>query len=84
MSDDTKGEIKIEKGVPLKPIVRTKDAFPFEGMDHEDSFFVAGEGKALQVRIWNRFSYWKRATGAKGSIRVRKVDGGYRVWRVLQ
>lgn len=73
----------IEKGVPL-PIHWGRGApakYPFNSMEVGDSFFVAGgtrERNALRTA-----ASWagKRATPRK-RYAIRKVDGGYRCWRV--
>jgi hypothetical protein len=62
---------KIEKGVLL-----AKSKYPFRQMEIGDSFFVEnGNGRILRPAASNA----GLAAGRKYT--VRKVDGGYRVWR---
>lgn len=62
---------EIEKNVPL-----AMAKYPFRHMEIGDSFFIEnGNGKILRPAASN-------AGGLLGrKFTVRKVDGGYRVWR---
>ena len=67
---------EIEKNVPIdgrQPYNR----YPFGEMEVNDSFFVA-DGK--QSRLSAAATASGKTHGTK--FTVRKVDGGYRIWRI--
>jgi hypothetical protein len=65
------GEIKIEKGIPI-PTPRKK--YPFFTMKVGESFFSDKPGVANLSSIHSR--------KGKEKFTCRKVEGGWRVWRV--
>jgi hypothetical protein len=66
---------KIEKGLTM--LERKSDAYPFQQMDVGDSFYVATSSRStLQVYACREGQRLNRAYS------VRKVDGGFRVWRI--
>ena len=65
------GDIKIEKGIPL-PIPRQR--YPFATMKIGESFFSDKSG------VQNLSSIYSKKGKAK--FTCRKVEGGFRVWRV--
>lgn len=78
-------EFRIDKGIPVKRIVRGVIIYPFADMVKGDSFFVpattypayrsTSNSLHRQIRMFNnRFS-------ADPEYVVRKVDGGVRCWR---
>ena len=69
-------EFKIEKGVPIPKKGREKKVWPFDEMAVGDSFFVTAD---LHGRAQTAASWYSRRDRKK--FTVRKVDGGYRVWR---
>lgn len=72
---------KIEKGIPI-PTVGTRRKFPFAEMKIGDSFFISQiEGETNSVRSTACY-YARRNPGYK--FRVKRVEGGTRVWRVQQ
>ncbi len=68
--------IKIDKNVPIPPIVRPgrKPKYPFREMEVSDSFFVAGKIANQIVQCATRCRPKKFVT--------RKEKNGVRVWRV--
>lgn len=77
--------IEIEKNIPM-PHTRPVE-FPIVEMDIGDSFFVKCENEKIKeyktrIRIRNKI----RAEMVKHEIirnyTVRKVEGGFRVWRI--
>lgn len=69
---------EVEKGVPLTKAATTTK-YPWAEMEPGDSFFVEGGGDRRSV-VSSVASARGRRTGEKYTI--RKVDGGFRVWRV--
>lgn len=74
--------ITIDKNVPM-PEGRARSRYPYADMEVGDSFFVVTNGtdeNATARRLrGSSFTYGKKA-GSKFS--VRKMDNGFRVWRV--
>jgi hypothetical protein len=72
---------EIEKGVPLPPRIRNREAnrskYPFTRMQVGDSFFV--RGRQAMNRIRTAASWAAARHGMKFSC--HKMDGGIRVWR---
>jgi hypothetical protein len=68
-------EIKVERGVSIP--VDGNYKYPWAGMEVGDSFFIAGEAGN---RLRSAAGYSGLRNGRRYS--VRKVKGGYRVWRV--
>ena len=68
--------IEITKKVPL-PEVRSKNVYPYDEMEVEDSFYV--EGVSSQ-NICN-CNYKRNKLGDK-KFTVRKEGNGFRVWRI--
>ena len=67
----------IEKDVPISSTVGRPPKYPLRAMQPGDSFFVPlGDRKSISVSV----SRIAKETGA--IYRVRRVDGGVRVWRV--
>ena len=74
--------IEIEKGVPLPKRSRgpgrpRSGKYPFQQMEVGDSFLISNVASNSVACISGR---WAKRTGFKFS--QRKVEGGYRVWRV--
>ena len=67
---------EIEKNIPLKQIT-ARASYPFAQMEIGDSFFAEG---ITVNRLTAAAALHKKAHGR--SFSVRKVEGGYRVWRV--
>lgn len=68
-------KLKIDKDVPIP--ARRNGAIPFANMQSGDSVFVPGEvmkNPASSAKQW--------AAKHGGEFIVRRVEGGYRVWRV--
>ena len=74
-----KTEFKIDKGVPL-PQPRRK--YPLDKMKVGDSFFLPVETPRTKV-IDNRIRSTLYSTSRNQNIHItiRKVQGGFRVWR---
>ena len=71
-------EIKIEKGIPIPAGQQgAPRKYPFDEMEIGDSFLVAEE-KIRSVRALASLA--KKKNGMK--VATRKVDGGFRVWRI--
>ena len=67
----------IEKDVPMSSTVGRPPKYPLRMMEPGDSFFVEkGDRKSISVSV----SRLSKETG--WIFRVRRVDGGVRVWRV--
>jgi hypothetical protein len=65
-------EFKIEKGVPIpQPSMKR---WPFDKMEIGDSFFSADK------KVQSAAHSWAGINQAK--MTVRKVEGGFRVWRI--
>lgn len=74
--------ITIEKNIPM-PEARSKGRYPYADMQVGDSFYLETKG-VDEIGVARRlrgssFLYGKKS-GAKFS--VRKMDDGFRVWRV--
>lgn len=70
----------IEKNVPIPPLKRRNkriSAYPFSEMEIGDSFAVDRE-KASSVSA-SAYLYGKKE---QQIFTVRRVDGGYRCWRI--
>ena len=67
---------KIEKDVQL-PNKSAGEKYPLSEMQVGDSFLV-GDEKANAVRV----AVHHRQRGLNAKFIVRKVDGGYRCWRI--
>lgn len=70
------GEIKIDHGIPI-PVSRNQNHYPIEKMEVGDSFLfqsTAGYAYCVASRA-NREGKPKRFS-------CRKVEGGYRIWRI--
>lgn len=69
-------KIQIEVGIPIPPDARSlrTPKYPLAQMKVGDSFFSAKTGLSRLVSI-----YKKKNLGT--NFTVRKVDGGWRVWR---
>lgn len=73
--------MNIEKDIPL-PTPRTGRArYPFREMKVGDSFSVPTEKDRQRVRatLWH---YTRTGTGKGRRFATRKVNEGYRVWRI--
>ena len=68
-------QFQIEKGVPIPGAGRSAAKYPLAEMEVGDSFFTDVE----RDRIYTAVSYFGYRNNKKFS--VRKVDGGFRVWR---
>jgi hypothetical protein len=69
---------EIEKGIPVPEYAgrggRT-NKYPWEDMEVGDSFFVPAEGKKSPPRWHHRKERGER-------YHVRRMEGGWRVWRL--
>ena len=70
---------EIEKGVPLAAKRAYDHKYPFSSMEIGDSFFAPCDETARN-RITTSVSYASKRYGTK--YVTRKVDGGFRVWRI--
>lgn len=72
--------IKLDKGIPLPPRVKTGRAtkYPWKDMEVGDSFFVPG-GPGVDHSLRTSASHRGRLDACKYA--VRKVANGFRVWR---
>lgn len=71
---------EIEKGIPVpKRIERggRSPLYPFKEMGIGDSIFIPGD-RSKHPTNWH--GYYAKRTGFK--FVIRKVEGGFRVWRV--
>lgn len=68
---------KIEKGIIYEK--RYKHPLPLEKMEIDDSIFIPFEKITYNVLNATK-SYYSKKSGKKFS--VRKVDDGYRLWRL--
>lgn len=77
----------IEKGVPIPESLsggKTKK-YPFLELEVGDSFLIEFNGQtptALQNKIVNNFSNYSRYHGTKYTSRIKRDEGGVRVWRI--
>ena len=72
---------KIEKNIPLPQDLRGRGGkYPWREMEIGDSFFISNE-ETNQTRIHSAPSYFSLRNPAY-KFRVRKVAGGYRIWRI--
>ena len=75
--------IKIEKNIPIPD--NSLSEYASLEMDVGDSFFVACEeakrGKT-RTRIWNKIRICMTKKELNRNHTIRKVDGGFRVWRL--
>ena len=75
--NESKQEIKIEKGIPLPPLGRPP-IYPWQEMEVGDSFLVSSSHN----RIHNiAYATNKHLSPKRFAVR-RQPDGSYRVWRV--
>jgi len=77
-------DFKIEKDIPI-PVARNKNQpFPVSELETGDSFFIPLEYIENHYKnpdsVFSLFSVTGKRTGKK--FTVRKMDGGYRVWRI--
>ena len=69
--------IQLEQNV----VFPSRGAYPFEDMDPGDSFFLPDKDKANAARVASiRF---RRKHQPNWNFKMRKVDGGWRLWRVV-
>jgi hypothetical protein len=75
-------DFKIESGVPLPEPVSGRASYPFGSMNVGDSFFVAAAHDDLLAR--DRLASAASYFGIRNKMKFarRKVDGGFRVWRL--
>jgi hypothetical protein len=83
MSEDQ--GVKIEKGVPLPPNYNQPGKgrpakYPFRKMEVGDSFFLAGDKRVCGSVSSSCHHLTMRHPEFR--FTVRKVEGGYRVWRI--
>jgi len=72
---------KIEKGIPVAQRITGKSKYPFAEMNIGDSFFVpCEEGMSKGTR--SRLSIAAAKNKHIMLCTVRKVAGGFRVWRI--
>ena len=69
-------KIKIQKGIPITPIVFKPKTLPFDKLEVGDSFFVKLKSGTLYNKAW---SYKKLNEGFK--FKVREERDGARIWR---
>jgi hypothetical protein len=80
--------IKIQKNVPLKgregrPKRTTK--YPWDEMEVGDMFFVECDEKqrgAISSSVATSGRAWARYNNKPHKLSVRKMDGGFGVWRI--
>jgi len=73
-------EFKIEKGIAIPERKGGTVKYPFEQMEVGDSFFVPESAEVRRSNFSNSASSYGKRTGKK--FTVRKVEGGWRCWRV--
>jgi hypothetical protein len=73
-------DFKIEKGLPIPPGKGRGGMYPFDQMEAGDSFFVADDPGIKGTSVSNSAASYERKHNKKFS--VRKVEGGWRCWRV--
>lgn len=76
-TENTKTEIKIEKGIPVPKDLRTVKKYPVAELEVGDSFFVPNMTSAS---LGGTTSYYARKHNRKFTI--RNEGTGCRVWRV--
>lgn len=85
-------EFPIEKGVPIPPTISVSERYPYAKMEVGDSFFapettLTAHGKPLKLSGLASMTSRKgtemtKALGKTYKFITRKVEGGFRVWRV--
>lgn len=76
--------LDIEKNVPVPPGAGRVGRYPWAEMEVGDSFFVqAIHGKRAQSTIGTAGLSWAARNHPDRKFTVRKVDGGYRCWRIV-
>lgn len=76
-------EYKIEKNIPLP---QSSMIYPVLKMEVGDSFFIPCADAEYQIeggRIRSRLQHEIRHCHPKRTMSVRRVPGGYRVWRIV-
>lgn len=68
---------KIEKNKPIK----TYSKFPFKTMVKGDSFLETDANRLNSLRV--SASNFSKSTKGKIKFSIRKVEGGYRCYRIL-
>lgn len=70
-------KIKIEKGIPYK---NNSGGLPFDKMEVGDSFLIPNEIPYKTVRV--RAIQFSKLKKKHYKFSIRKVENGYRCWRV--
>ena len=72
---------KIEKGIPIAGIPRKEHSkYPFKDMKINDSFFISDKD-ITRIKLQSAVAYYS-LKHLEWKSTVRKVEGGYRVWRI--
>lgn len=72
-------EFKIEKGLPVVGAKRgAKPKYPFRKMEIGDSIFIDGDVGRVAAITAHAFAH----RNCEYKFMCRKVEGGYRIWRV--
>lgn len=78
--------IQIEKNIPMPADRATGMHYPYADMEVGDSFYVETNGTnelATARRLRGSSHAFTRRNGGEGKkFSVRKMDNGFRVWRV--
>jgi hypothetical protein len=76
----------IEKNIPIAPYVKFHefDKFPLDQMNPGQSFFVpcsdTAEMRRVNQDVKNWQSFKRKHEDVQVSLRIRRVDGGLRIW----
>lgn len=76
--------MQIEKGIPYPGDSRGQKKYPFAEMQIGDSFFIAGNPDEVRTKMItvNQAAYQFSKRNDQYKFSCRRVDGGFRCWRI--